>query len=137
MSSPASAAAEDIAFLRSQPLASVVQTEIERRILSGEVKVGARLNELEITRSLGISRAPVRESLRTLEQTESELKHRIQQRMGEASKALFAQGSVTWKRSKDSSALDVAAALKENPELLDRFPLTRPGTRRFLIQTNS
>lgn len=69
MSSPASAAAEDIAFLRSQPLASVVQTEIERRILSGEVKVGARLNELEIARSLGISRAPVRESLRTLEQT--------------------------------------------------------------------
>jgi putative phage-type endonuclease len=79
----------------------------------------------------------VRHDLRTLEQTESELKHRIQQRMGEASKALFAQGSVTWKRSKDSSALDVASALKENPELLDRFPLNRPGTRRFLVQTHS
>lgn len=69
MSSPVSAAAAEIAFLRSQPLASVVQTEIERRILSGEVTAGARLNELEIARSLGISRAPVRESLRTLEQT--------------------------------------------------------------------
>jgi phosphonate utilization transcriptional regulator len=69
MSSPVSAAAAEIAFLRSQPLASVVQTEIERRILSGEVQAGARLNELEIARSLGISRAPVRESLRTLEQT--------------------------------------------------------------------
>jgi phosphonate utilization transcriptional regulator len=69
MSSTVSAAAAEIAFLRTQPLASVVQTEIERRILSGEVKAGARLNELEIARSLGISRAPVRESLRTLEQT--------------------------------------------------------------------
>jgi phosphonate utilization transcriptional regulator len=67
MSSP-SVAIEEIEFLRSQPLASVVQTEIERRILSGELAAGARLNELEIARSLGISRAPVRESLRTLEQ---------------------------------------------------------------------
>lgn len=68
MSSPVSAAAADIAFLRSRPLASVVEAEIERRILTGEVTAGARLNELEIARSLGISRAPVRESLRTLEQ---------------------------------------------------------------------
>lgn len=57
-----------IEFLRSQPLASLVQAEIERRILSGELEAGARINELEIASSLGISRAPVRESLRTLEQ---------------------------------------------------------------------
>ena len=60
--------AEAIAFLRSRPLASLVQQEIERQILSGELPIGARLNELEIARTLGISRAPVRESLRTLEQ---------------------------------------------------------------------
>ncbi|HUF79906.1 MAG TPA: FCD domain-containing protein [Burkholderiales bacterium] len=69
MSSPAATAIEEIDFLRSQPLAGVVQAEIERWILSGELKAGVRLNELEIARSLGISRAPVRESLRTLEQT--------------------------------------------------------------------
>jgi phosphonate utilization transcriptional regulator len=63
-----STAAEGIAFLRSQPLASLVHQEIERQILSGALQAGARLNELEIARNLGISRAPVRESLRTLEQ---------------------------------------------------------------------
>ena len=66
MSSPTPTDA--IAFLRSRPLASLVQQEIERRILSGDLAAGARLNELEIARTLGISRAPVRESLRTLEQ---------------------------------------------------------------------
>ena len=66
MSSPSPA--DEIAYLRSRPLASVVQQEIERQILSGALKAGARLNELEIARQLGISRAPVRESLRTLEQ---------------------------------------------------------------------
>lgn len=60
---------EKIRFLRTQPLASLVQQEIERQILSGELQPGARLNELEIARNLGISRAPVRESLRTLEQS--------------------------------------------------------------------
>lgn len=59
---------EDIQFVRSQPLASLVQKEIERQILSGEFAAGARLNELDIARKLGISRAPVRESLRTLEE---------------------------------------------------------------------
>lgn len=67
MSSPSTI--EKIRFLRTQPLASLVQQEIERQILSGELQPGARLNELEIARNLGISRAPVRESLRTLEQS--------------------------------------------------------------------
>jgi phosphonate utilization transcriptional regulator len=66
MSSPTTL--EKIRFLRSEPLASLVRQEIERQILSGELQAGARLNELAIARNLGVSRAPVRESLRTLEQ---------------------------------------------------------------------
>jgi DNA-binding GntR family transcriptional regulator len=66
MSSPSTL--EKIKFLRSQPLATLVQKEVERQILSNELRSGARLNELEIARNLGVSRAPVRESLRTLEQ---------------------------------------------------------------------
>jgi phosphonate utilization transcriptional regulator len=57
-----------IRFLRSQPLASLVQKEIERQILSGALQAGARIKEFDIARILGISRAPVRESLRILEQ---------------------------------------------------------------------
>lgn len=66
MSSPSTI--EKIRFLRTQPLAGLVRQEIERQILSGELPAGARLNELEIARTMGTSRAPVRESLRTLEQ---------------------------------------------------------------------
>jgi phosphonate utilization transcriptional regulator len=65
---PAPSTLQEIQFLRSQPLARLVQKEIERQILSGELRAGARLNELEIARNLGISRAPVRECLRILEQ---------------------------------------------------------------------
>jgi phosphonate utilization transcriptional regulator len=59
---------QEIQFVRSQPLARLVQKEIERQILSGELQAGARVNELEIARNLGVSRAPVRECLRFLEQ---------------------------------------------------------------------
>lgn len=65
---PSPSTLQEIQFLRSQPLARLVQKEIERQILAGELQAGARLNELEIARNLGISRAPVRECLRILEQ---------------------------------------------------------------------
>jgi DNA-binding GntR family transcriptional regulator len=48
MSSPSTL--QDIQFLRSQPLASLVQKEIERQILSGELAAGKRLNELTLYR---------------------------------------------------------------------------------------
>jgi putative phage-type endonuclease len=79
----------------------------------------------------------IRSDLRRLGETESELKQRIQARMGNASKALFANGEVTWKRSKDSVTLDVEKVLQTKPMLIDRLPLTRPGSRRFVIQTTS
>lgn len=57
-----------IRFLSRQPLANLVRQEIEHQIFSGELSGGDRVNELEIARKLGVSRAPVRECLRTLEQ---------------------------------------------------------------------
>ena len=67
--------------------------------------------------------------------SESHLKQRIQSQMGEASRAIFPSGCVTWKRSKDSVGLDVKQLLNDQPELLDRYPLTKPGSRRFLVQS--
>ena len=75
----------------------------------------------------------VRHSLATHTKLEAELKQRIQQRMGDASKAVFENGDITWKRSKDSSALDVENLLKDQPDLLERYSLPKPGSRRFLI----
>jgi hypothetical protein len=55
--------------------------------------------------------------------------------MGDASRAKFETGDVSWKRSKDGLVLDVATLLKEQPELLATYPQVRPGSRRFLVNT--
>lgn len=65
------------------------------------------------------------------------LKHRIQILMKDAEKAIFSQGSVTWKKSKDSVVLDQKALLQAQPELLDQYPQTRIGSRRFNIHSSS
>lgn len=57
-----------IALLQSSSLASVVQQEIERRILQGELAPGAKLIEAALAEALGVSRGPVREAFRMLEE---------------------------------------------------------------------
>ncbi|MGN8084864.1 YqaJ viral recombinase family protein [Ralstonia sp. 22086] len=64
---------------------------------------------------------------------EVQLKQRLQQAMGEATKAKFETGQVSWKRSKDGRGLDTEKLLQDQPDLLQRYPLTKPGSRRFLI----
>jgi len=76
----------------------------------------------------------IRSEMEALKSTESHLKQRIQSQMGEASRATFPSGSVSWKRSKDSVGLNTKKLLQDQPELLERYPHTRPGSRRFLIQ---
>jgi len=76
----------------------------------------------------------VRQKLADVVELESQLKQRIQQRMGDASRAVFECGEVSWKRSKDSLTLDTARLLKEQPELLNAYGQTKPGSRRFLVQ---
>jgi phosphonate utilization transcriptional regulator len=53
-----------IALLQSSSLTSVVQQEIERRILQGELAPGAKLIEATLAETLGVSRGPVREAFR-------------------------------------------------------------------------
>ena len=93
---------------------------------------------IDLSRDLVMSAAfsdllSVRQFLAAHTKLESELKQRIQQRMGEASQAVFENGDVTWKRSKDGSALDVEKLLKDQPDLLERYSLPKAGSRRFLI----
>lgn len=57
-----------IALLQSHSLTSVVQREIERRILQGELAPGAKLIEATLAEALGVSRGPVREAFRMLEE---------------------------------------------------------------------
>lgn len=58
--------AQALELLREQSLASLAQHELERRILSGELAAGAKLNEVDVAGALGISRGPVREAFSAL-----------------------------------------------------------------------
>jgi phosphonate utilization transcriptional regulator len=57
-----------IELLRSKSLPAVVQEEILRLILGGRLNAGDKLNEVEIATRLGVSRGPVREAFRALEE---------------------------------------------------------------------
>lgn len=57
-----------IALLQNHSLTMVVQQEIERAILSGEFAPGAKLNEAALALRLGVSRGPVREAFRMLDE---------------------------------------------------------------------
>ncbi len=49
--------------------ANAVQREIERQIVTGELAAGAKLSEAAVAESLGVSRGPVREAIRSLAET--------------------------------------------------------------------
>ncbi|NRT58393.1 YqaJ viral recombinase family protein [Sphaerotilus uruguayifluvii] len=76
----------------------------------------------------------VRRTLESIQQREAELKHLLQSRLAQATRAVFDDGAISWKSSQDRLELDVAALLKDQPELLQRYGATRSGTRRFLVQ---
>ena len=57
-----------IALLQTNSLTMVVQQEIERAILAGEYGPGAKLNEAALALKMGVSRGPVREAFRMLDE---------------------------------------------------------------------
>ena len=63
-----SAVHPDLALLRSSSLGTVVQQEIERLIVSGQIRPGAKLTEAMLSDRLGVSRGPIREAFRVLEE---------------------------------------------------------------------
>lgn len=75
----------------------------------------------------------VRQTLDTQTKLEALLKQRIQQRMGEASKAVFETGDVTWRRSKDGVDIDLSKILADHPDYQETYAIPRPGSRRFLV----
>ncbi len=49
-------------------------------------------------------------------------------------KSALTIGEVSWKRSKDGTSLDTAQLLKDHPEMAQTYAVTKPGSRRFLVQ---
>ncbi|HWV06689.1 lambda-exonuclease family protein [Ralstonia sp.] len=75
----------------------------------------------------------VREQIETLELAAAKLKQTIQFAMGDASRALFDTGEVTFKRSKDGASTDLEQLLSDHPELAQQYAIPKAGSRRFLI----
>jgi phosphonate utilization transcriptional regulator len=56
-------------LVQSNSLPGLVQAEIEQLILKGELAVGQRINESDLALRFGMSRGPIREALRALEES--------------------------------------------------------------------
>ena len=63
MNSPA----ENIALIKVRSLAALIEAEVERMIMAGEIAPGDRINENQLALRFGTSRGPIREALRSLE----------------------------------------------------------------------
>ncbi|KWA13923.1 YqaJ viral recombinase family protein [Burkholderia territorii] len=77
----------------------------------------------------------VRAEIETRQQLEAQFKQMIQHAMGDAVRAVFETGSVSFKRSKDSSSVDLARLLADHPEFEQQYATLKPGSRRFLVST--
>jgi phosphonate utilization transcriptional regulator len=61
--------ADAIALVQSSSLPGLVQKELERMIIAGDLPAGGKLNEAAVAERLGVSRGPVREAFRALEES--------------------------------------------------------------------
>ena len=65
------------------------------------------------------------------------LKQALQQAMGDAERAVFATGEVTFKRAQDGTSLDTKRLAHDHPDLVARYTVPKAGSRRFLISANA
>jgi putative phage-type endonuclease len=96
---------------------------------TGDVELGKTFDAL----------AELDEELEAKEREAERLKQVIQQAMGDASKAAFASGVVTFKRAKDGSRIDTKGLAENHPDIAARYTVATTGSRRFLLsrQTES
>jgi len=66
---PATGARAAISLLRTASLPALVQDEIVRMLRAGALRAGDKLSEAALAAKLGVSRGPVREAFRALEET--------------------------------------------------------------------
>lgn len=66
-----------------------------------------------------------------------QLKQTLQQAMGDAARAVFATGDVSFKRAQDGTSLDTKRLAQDHPDLVARYSTRKPGARRFLISAKA
>jgi putative phage-type endonuclease len=77
----------------------------------------------------------VRADIEARQKVEALLKQSIVQALGEADRAEFETGSVSYRRGKDSTGVDLKRLLADHPQLATRYAITKSGSRRFLVIT--
>ncbi|MDN7921239.1 YqaJ viral recombinase family protein [Burkholderia gladioli] len=77
----------------------------------------------------------VRAEIEARQAVEAQLKQTIQQAMGDATRAVFETGDVSFKRSKDSSTVDLKRLIADHPEYETQYAVPKPGSRRFLVSS--
>jgi putative phage-type endonuclease len=65
------------------------------------------------------------------------LKQTLQQAMGDAARAVFATGEVTYRRAQDGTSLDTKRLAQDHPDLVARYIVPKSGARRFLISAKA
>ena len=65
------------------------------------------------------------------------LRQTLQQAMGDAARAVFATGEVSFKRTQDGTSLDTKRLAQDHPDLVARYRVPKPGARRFLISAKA
>lgn len=66
---------------------------------------------------------------------EAQTRQQLQNILGTASAAVFADGKVSWKKTKDRTSPDLDKLSADYPDLLPQYSKTVEGSRRFLIHT--
>lgn len=93
---------------------------------------------IDFTGSVDLERAfdalvTLRAELEAKGQEAERLKQAIQQAMGDAGKACFSRGEVTYRGAKDSTSWDMKRLASDHPDLAAQYLVIRPGARRFVV----
>ncbi|OIQ90425.1 YqaJ-like viral recombinase domain protein [mine drainage metagenome] len=75
-----------------------------------------------------------RQQRERFENQEELLKQQLQARLGFASGAVFENAKISWRQSKDSITTDLNRLSEEHPDWVKPYEMTKPGSRRFLVQ---
>lgn len=70
----------------------------------------------------------------SIEQQEDLLKQQLQERLGFASGAVLGDARISWRKSKDSITTDFKRLGEEHPDWIKPYQITKPGSRRFVVQ---
>ena len=62
------------------------------------------------------------------------LKQQLQERLGFASGAILGDTRISWRKSKDSTTTDFKLLAEEHPDWIKPYEISKPGSRRFVVQ---